>query len=160
MAIKQMTKLGEAFFPKTTTSAVIDEATGKTLAELLEEMKGGSAGSVFYDIEPVYVEENDDTDGDGYRQYLGDVDVAKVMEHLGNGDKLVRYNGRILHPGSRADYAVSLYVESTPVGEFVTAQVYYFYDTRMYRCYPEQGLQGGWEIKSTSFYKELEDKLS
>ena len=35
MAIKQMTKLGEAFFPKTTTSAVIDEATGKTLDDIL-----------------------------------------------------------------------------------------------------------------------------
>lgn len=37
--IKQMTKQGEDFYPKTTTSAVIDEATGKTLAELLEELE-------------------------------------------------------------------------------------------------------------------------
>lgn len=159
MAIKQMTKQGEDFYPKTTTSAVIDEATGKTLTELLGEMKGGSAGSIFYDIEPVYVEENDDTNENGYRGYLGDVD-GDMFNLLASGEKIVRYNGRILQPGTRTDYAVSLNVESTPVGEYVFAEVFYFYGNRMYKCYPEQGLQGEWEIKSSSFYKELEEKLS
>ena len=45
-----MTKQGEAFFPKTTTSAVIDEATGKTLDTLLSETGGGS-GSVLLELE-------------------------------------------------------------------------------------------------------------
>lgn len=142
-------------YPKTLTSAVVDEATGKTLAELLEEMKGGSTGSIFYDIEPVYVEENDDTDENGYRLYLGDVDGDKVIEHLGNGDKLVRYEGRILHRGTREDYALRLNVESTPIEELLFAEVFYFYGNKMYQLYPEQGLQGAWEIKSSSFYKGL-----
>lgn len=33
--IKQMTKLGENFFPKTTTAAVVDETSGKTLEAML-----------------------------------------------------------------------------------------------------------------------------
>lgn len=50
MAIKQMTKQGEDFYPKTTTSAVIDEATGKTLDTILSEIGGGS-GSVLLELE-------------------------------------------------------------------------------------------------------------
>lgn len=35
MAIKQMTKMGENFYPKTITSAVVDEATGDNLDSML-----------------------------------------------------------------------------------------------------------------------------
>ena len=45
-----MTKQGESFYPKTTTQAVVDEATGKTLDTILSETGGGS-GSVLLELE-------------------------------------------------------------------------------------------------------------
>lgn len=55
MAIKQMTKLGENFYPRTVTSAVTDEASGKTLDTLsplyidISNLSGSAITQEFYD---------------------------------------------------------------------------------------------------------------
>lgn len=77
MAIKQLRKLGENFYPRTSTDAVIDETTGRKLSEIL-------AGGI-------------DTYSVSMSQLQGKEGYDKVSEAVANG-KLIILEGIIVMP--------------------------------------------------------------